>query len=251
MAGRKTNAVKAEEAKQAQKAFDAAVNAKVAEMLPEIVSAVSPQLTTDILAQLEAARAAAPGGGTPSTPEGDKGFASALALAIANLSSQGTGKADYVPPAVLEERAKHHKRMIDLVVEAKAAGNTPKYRVLKPVYFNETKIMEQWFDPADRKMKDTFIWWDQLPSNALEPANDIATEIFAAFSQSLGDVPDKRNDPVTPWVRTDKRLFRGMSPEQREQSTGGMDLRVAGQGAPRDASHKHILGNVAPPSAVT
>ena len=223
---------------------------------------IRAEIEGDVARQLEAAREAAglpdasvaPAGAIdmtkPRTPEGDKGMVTALALAIANLSSQGTGKQELVDPEVLAKRAEARALLVKLLIDSRATENIPTYRVVgeKGCFFNETKIQPQWFDPVTKAMKDTEIYWDEAPNESLAPTNDIAEQIFAAFMESIGESPDKRESANVSWVRTDKRLFRGMKGEQREAlyGNGGGDIRVEGKGGQLAANRKHVLGNVAP-----
>lgn len=193
----------------------------------------------------------------PHSAEGDKGFASALALAIANLSSQGTNKAPYVPPEVVDGWKSAQQRMVELIVSARAEGSTdlsrmPRYRVTKPQYLNETKIEPQWHDKSNNRMADTEIYWDEVPNQGMEPINETALAIYAEFRLSIGEAEVVRKDSPTPWVRTDKRLFKGMSPEQREKNFGASthDPRVSGAGAPTTGKHIHLLGTVSQPAVV-
>lgn len=251
----------------------AEVAAKEAALAEKIATAVATgiesaratiraEIEEDVARQLMAARELA-GGVAPAadpgihdmtkarTAEGDKGLVTSLALAIANLSSQGTGKQELIDPEILETRAQARKRMVDLLVKARAEENIPTYRVIgeKGCFFNETKIQPQWFDPVTKAMKDTEIYWDEVPNESLEPTNDIATEVFAAFMESIGETTEKRPAEAVSWVRTEKRLFRGMKGEQRDAlySKGIGDIRVEGKGGQMAGKRQNIMGTVAAP----
>lgn len=235
--------------------------------LAEVKAQIRADIEQEVLMQLAATRpdappapASAPGVQNltqPRTDTGDRAFASTLALMIANLSSQGTGKAPYVAPEVMEGWDAARARMTALIMKARTdgvgdEGAVPRYRVTKKQYLNETQIEPQWFNPQSKAMQDTLIFWDEVPNDGMAPVNDAAAAIFAEFRNSIGETVTQRKDPSTPWVRTDKRLFRGMSPEQRDAAHGTRpaDPRIAGSGAPTSGKHVNLLGTIAAPAMV-
>jgi len=251
--GRKSNETIEAENRAAEARFNESVSSKVAEMLPGLIG--------QIMGQLGAAARPAVAAldedldirdmSHPSTPDGTKAFASALGLAIANLSAQGTGKQELVPPEILEARANARGRMMQLLVKARAENNLPTYRVLKPCYFNSTKIEPQWHDNVTKAMKDTEIYWDEVPNEDLEPTNEMAVQVFTEFLNSIGEAPKKRNEPAEVWVRSENRLYKGMTTEQRAQVYGSStDIRIEGKGAPTTGKREHILGTVTAPAVV-
>ena len=257
--GRPTQAtIEKREAKQ-QAMITAAVTAALAGTKEEMRA----ELQKEILSQLDAAKTVA---GAPSAAaaiegvvnmsksagsSGDKAFANVLALAIAEMTSQASGNfKKYVAPEVLEQWAAARERMVKLLVECRAAGRTPRYRVTQLQYLNETRIFAQWHDVVDKKMHDTEIYWDEVPNQGMVPLCADAEAIFAEFLNSLGEVPVTRKAPE-PWMRTDKRLFKAASDEQMgRQSNPFNDPRVKGKGGQAVPQHQAILGNVAAPAEV-
>ena len=91
--------------------FKAAVQAAVAAALP------------DILAQIK---------GSAAAEGGDEGFARALAMEIAQLSDQGTGR-KRVAPEVIAARDAARKRMVTLIAEAQIGRASCRERVCQYV----------------------------------------------------------------------------------------------------------------------
>ena len=257
--GRPTQAtIEKREAKQ-QEMITAAVTAALAGTKEEMRA----ELQKEILSQLDAAkdvagapsaRAAIEGVVNMSKETGDVGnraFAAQIALAIAEMSSQASGNfKKFVPPETLEQWAAARQRMVKLLVECRAAGRTPRYRVTGLQYLNETRIYPQWHDVVDKKMHDTEIYWDEVPNQDMVPVCADAEAIYAEFLNSLGEVPVSRAAP-TPWMRTDKRLFKAASDEQMgRQSNPFNDPRVKGKGSQAVPEHRAILGSVAAPAEV-
>lgn len=244
--------------------FSKAVKEGLADAKAEIRAAIEQ----DVISQLAAARAE--GGillpqnhdpdvreaSQPATPDGNRAFASALALEIANLSAQGTGKQEFVPPEVLEARANARGRMMQLLVKARMDGASdrnkiPTYRVMKACYFNSTKIEPQWHDPLSKSMKDTEIYWDEVPNQDLEPTNDAAVQVFSEFLNSIGESPAPKKESAVQWVRSENRLFKGMTADQRASVYGSStDIRIEGKGAPTTGKREFILGNITAPAVV-
>jgi hypothetical protein len=254
--GRKSKEVMEAEKAEADARFNEAVSAKVAEMLPGLVGQIMAQVGS---ARADAAPLVAPDPAVadftqPATAGGDKAFASSLALAIANLSAQGTGKQDYVPPETLERWALARKRMTDLIIAARTAGGdeTPTYKLKKMVFFNEMRVQPQYFDAPTKAMKETIIYWDEVPNEEMVPVNASAQAIHAEFLNSIGATIDKNMQPDRPWIRSEKRLFRGMSNDQRQAVYGTPmgDPRVEGHGAPTTGHRVAMLGSVAAPAIV-
>lgn len=182
---------------------------------------------------------------------GDKAFASMIAMSIAELTSQASGNyKKYIAPEVLESWAHARERMVKLLVECRAKGTTPRYRVTGVQYLNETRIFPQWHNVTDKKMHDTEIYWDEVPNQQMVPLSPEAEAIYTEFLNSLGEVPVQRRAPE-PWIRTDKRLFKAASDDQMGRQTNPFhDPRVPGKGSQLVPKHEAILGSVAPPAEV-
>lgn len=196
----------------------------------------------------------------PHSPEGDKGFAASLALAIANLSAQGTNKAPFVPPDVIEGWTLARERMMALIIAARARygetqdeGDLPRYRLTKTQYLNEMRIEPQYVNTVTHTVDDQVITWDEAPNEAMEPVNDVARAIYAAFCESIGATVLKEKPEDRSFARTAKGNIMGV----RGQSNAPAD----GFGAPmRDprvrpdkagtVKHVNVLGTVAAPAAL-
>src|SRR5262249_32968535 len=121
--GRKTKETLEAEKLAQEERFNAAVSGKVTEMLPDLVG--------QILGQLNAHKSVEPQEivlpstipefdiRKPGSTEGNVAWANALALAIGNIASQGTGKAPYVAPETMERWAAARKRMMDMLIEVR------------------------------------------------------------------------------------------------------------------------------------
>lgn len=253
--------------KEQQAAKQALEDERLAGMIAKALETERERIRADVEAQVlaqltQAAPAAGPALNLtqPQSVEGDKSFVSGLALAIANLSAQGTNKAPYVPPETMEAWAAATERMMALIIATRARyGETqdpidlPKYRLLKAVYFNEMKIEPQYHDTQSHRMADQSVYWDEVPNQSMEPENSLARAIFTEFLLSIGDAPVKEKTSRGAWARTQKGLLMGLK-EGRGQSPGfgasTNDPRVPTAGAPAMGKHVHLLGTVAHPAVV-
>lgn len=119
-------------------------------------------------------------------PTGDKSMMQELALAISQLTTQGTGKV-VVAPEVMMKREQARDRMIKLIIAARAERKVPTYKLRSKTFINE-RLIEPLWSAADHTSHSTEIdFWGQ-PNDAMVPTNDVAREIFAAFKDSIGTV---------------------------------------------------------------
>lgn len=252
--------------KEQQAAKQALEDERVAKMIAKALETERERIRVDVESQVLAQLGQVSPAGAPVVNlthpqggEGDKGFVSALALAIANLSAQGTNKAPYVSPDTMEGWAMARDRMMVLIVGSRAKyGETqnledlPKYRLVKAVYLNEMKIEPLYHDTITHQMADQRIWWDEVPSEAMEPDNDIARAIFTEFKMSIGEAPIKEKANSGAWARTQKGTLMGVKEGRGGQGFGAPtnDPRVSTAGAPTMGKHVHLLGTVAHPAVV-
>lgn len=151
-------------------AFQAAVAAAVQDALGSL------------LPQLDAARQKA---GT--APEaGDRSMMQELALAISELTTQGTGKVR-VAPEVMMKREQARERMKNLIIAARAEKKVPTYQLRNKIYLNERLIEPFWINSAHQSQPTEIDFWG-VPNDAMVPVNDTAKEIFQAFKESIGTV---------------------------------------------------------------
>lgn len=207
------------------------------------------QIVPDLLAQLSAAR------GAPAS--GDAAFADQIAMAIAQLTDQGTGR-KRVAPEIIAQRARARERMTKLIVEARANGLVPTYQLRNKVYLDEVLVDPVYVDPATKSVTPVQIDWPGVPSEAMAPVNDVARSIHGAFMESIGSVetgiPEDRlgvtagglvvkNGAVQP--RRELGSLDGQPP------SGGEGLRLRHKElAPAQHKTINVLGTVAAPARV-
>lgn len=244
--GRKTKAEIDEENAVKEAAFADAVTAKVAELLP------------NLMAQLEHARVEAGSTLNPLNPAAvvekreDRALLEGLAHAMAKASDPGN-KRRIVSPEVMKQRDEAAERMRALLIEYRAKGVMPVYRVLAKVFLAETLVDPQYQDPGTKEMKDQEINWNKVPNQAMDPLNDEAKEIFKQFLLSISSVPrDITKDPA-PWVMTAGQLLRGKPGTMRAPTVGQGDSfdprRIDAAGKPTRKTI-NILGTTAEPAVV-
>lgn len=137
--------------------------------------------------------------GKPSAGEGDAEWAESLAMAISNLTQQGSGFNKKIAPEVLRNRELARDKMIDVIVKARADGQKARYALKAKVFLNERKIDPFWVGP-DHLHHRTEIDWTGIPSEAMIPLNAVAKEIYGLFRESIGTATkflDKRETHVT------------------------------------------------------
>lgn len=190
--------------------------------------------------------------GTGTDPQATQLF-SQMALAIAEISDQGTDR-KRVAPEILAQRAQAHKRAVQLLEFAAKEGLKPEYRVVSKIYFNE-RFVEPFRRLADKSVVPNEITWTGMPNDALRPINDIAKQIYTAYRESIGapvDLQTRDNRPV--YVTAAGMVVKGDAPKRSTLGNGtgtdvpqfGDDLGVKSD--PRDptAPFVNVLGTVAP-----
>ena len=129
----------------------------------------------------------------PAAPEGDaQSLFRQMALAIAEISDQGTNR-KRVAPEVLAARAAAHERMVAAIMEAKRAheregAERPKYRAIGKMYLNERFIEPFVVDPATKRPKPVEFRWSGVPNEVMRPINGPAEKIYKHFLSSIGSV---------------------------------------------------------------
>jgi hypothetical protein len=145
------------------------------------VAAAVQQAMTPLLAQLAATTRSASG---PLAQDED--WAGKLAMAISELTTQGTGKVR-VSPEEMIRREKAREKMTALLIEARAERKVPTYQLRNKIYLNE-QLIEPFYVAADKTAHPTEIDFWGVPNEVMVPVNDVAREIFAAFRESIGTV---------------------------------------------------------------
>ncbi len=156
---------------------------------PEFQAAVSAQVAAaleSLLPKLTEARASA--GTAPET--GDRSMMQELAMAISQLTDQGTGRSR-VAPEVLAARQKAREKMVHLIIEARAEGRVATYQLRNKIHLDERIIEPVWID-AHHTARPTEIDYPGIPNDAMVPLNDTAKAIYEAFKDSIGSVAGGR-----------------------------------------------------------
>lgn len=221
----------------------------------DAVAAAASKAAAEILASLQASQ-----GGQ--VKQGDANFAEGLALAIAQLSSQGTGRAKPVAPEVLKARTDAREVMTKLIIEARARGDVPTYELRNQVYLSEVLIQPVYLDPVTKDQKATSIDWFGVPNEAMIPTNDIAKAIHEAFSNSIGVVTIDSTKFIKPEhlsvtaqglvVRAGGLALRPMQVGNGQQADPNVadGLHVHGRSGQGKTKTIPVLGTIAPPARV-
>lgn len=205
-------------------------------------------------------------GAAPAAPGGAeydaKTLFSQMALAIAEISDQGTNR-KRVAPEILAQRARSHALMIEAIIEAKRAHDEdreerPLYRAIGKMYLNERFIEPFTLDPATKKPVPVELYWSGVPNEVMRPLNSAAERIYAHFRDSIGSV-NKVQEQTETWISAGGLVIKGEGPARR--SVGGMDeagrpapslpsfdddLSIAGGQSDPTKPFINVLGSVAP-----
>lgn len=153
---------------------------------PEFQAAVSAQVSAaleNLLPKLAEARATA--GTAPET--GDRTLMRELAMSLAELTNQGSGRVK-VSPEVLQKREAAREKMVNLIIEARAEKKVPTYHLVNKIFMNNRIIEPFWVHPSTKAVENTELDFWGIPNDAMVPVNDTAKTIFVAYRDSLGTV---------------------------------------------------------------
>lgn len=219
-------------------------------------------------------------GSTPSAAADDstKQLFSEMALAIANMSNQGGGRAKPVAPEVMQRRMAAAERADKLIRAARAKAKeardrgdkdqeiawTPRYRVVAKVYLNE-RFIEPFRKLDNRQIVASEIYWTGMPNEGMRPLNGVAEEIYDAYREAIGSTSRLKSisgpnggqvaqDNRPYWVTPAGLVVIGDAPPKAfvaARVDHADDL-----GAPTDNNDPnsptvHVLGTVAPPARRT
>jgi hypothetical protein len=138
------------------------------------VAAAAPQIAAAALAQVP-----------QPTASGEMGaLIEAFAMSVSNLTNQGTGIKP-VAPELIRSREEGTERMFALIRKAREEGRTATYRLRGKIFFGEEVIEPNFVRASDHTYQPTEVDWDSVPNQSMEPLNDTAREIYAAFEQSI------------------------------------------------------------------
>lgn len=170
-------------------------------------------------------------------------LARAIAMNTAELADQGTNR-KRVAPEVLEARAQSTKRMHALLEEAQklTGADRPKYRVRAKCYLGD-RLIEPWQRRARGEVIPTHIYFMSTPNLAMEPINDVAKAIYAAYRGTMagpetinGTRPDPDALGAKPvWVTNNGAIIASPTVTAREH-----DMVI--EPDPRDTAPDTALG---------
>jgi hypothetical protein len=189
-----------------------------------------------------------------------------MALAIAEISDQGSNR-KRVAPAILAEREASYRRCVALVTEAqhkvkqarekgdKAAETKwlPEYRLIAKVALNE-RLIEPFRRMPDKTVAANEIVWTGIPNEAMRPINTIAERIYAEFKGWIGMTDKLATADNRPHIVTAGGLVvKGDPPKRREGFSEDVprfndDLEIKHDINDPSAPFVHVLGTIASPA---
>lgn len=191
-----------------------------------------------------------------------KELAESLALAIAEVSDQGTNR-KRVAPEILASRAKAHEKLVALLTEARDKGNAaldandsieagrwlPEYRVVAKTYLTD-RVVEPWRRGANNDMQPTEIIWRGYPNNSLRPLNAIAAKLFSVYQAWIGTEGLLRADAS--FMTPGGVVIKGEAPAGSRLNIADElltpDLEVLSNPTDPTATHIRVLGTLAEPA---
>lgn len=187
-------------------AFEMALAAKTA----EIHAQISAEMKAEFAKILGDAKA------QPSSDAGDMtAMARSIALAIAEMTNQGSGKKT-VAPAIMEARSRSHDKMVELLMAARelAQKDRPKYRLITSIWAKDRLVHPFHTIPGSKTQVPTDIYFVGVPSLGMRPINAVAKKIFAAFMGSIGNGESEVPFVVKPiWVTDSGVIIAGTAPQ--------------------------------------
>lgn len=151
---------------------------------PEFQALVDRAVTAAVDAAVARALAANPAPAAPAASIELSAILSNLAMQISDLTNQGTGVKP-VDPALIRAREEAHSEMWRLIHKARDEGKTASYRLKGKVFIGEEVTEPTFVRHSDRTHQPTEVDWDLVPNTSMEPINDTAREIYAAFERSI------------------------------------------------------------------
>lgn len=110
---------------------------------------------------------------------------SELVLQMTEVNQQGQPKTK-ISPEEARKRDAATKRAWELIAAARVRGEKPEYKLVTPVYLNERLVMPYTRPQKGGNVVQREIFWTGMPSNGMQPINEVARQIFAAFKESIG-----------------------------------------------------------------
>ena len=232
---------------------------------PEFKSAVAEaaaKAASEAIAQLTKAGSL----GAGALNEDATALFSKMALAIAEISDQGSNR-KRVAPEILAQREASYKRCVALVTEAqkkvkeardakdreKEALWLPEYRLVAKTALNE-RLIEPFRRLPDKTVASNEIVWTGIPNEAMRPINDIAKRIFTEFKGWIGSTDKLATSDNRPHIVTAGGLVvKGDPPKRREGFSEDVpkfndDLEIKHDIHDPSAPFVHVLGTIASPA---
>lgn len=214
----------------------------------DAVDKIRQEANRSVVDALAAARVTAGTAGAA----GDANWAETFAMAIAQLTDQGTGRT-HVAPEILRTRQEGREKMAKLIVAARAEGAMPSYRLTSKVLLDNQLVEPFWID-RNHIAQPTEIDWPGVPNEAMLPINGVAKDIFAAFMDSIGGVSKLQQEALSADLSVtaggltvrgniNKRTVKEIVHENSEQG-----LRLRHQDEPGRYKDVSILGSIAKPA---
>lgn len=151
---------------------------------PEFQAAVDRAVSAAVDTAVARALAAMPAPAAPIQSMELGSILSNLAMQISDLTNQGTGVKP-VDPALIRSREEAHAEMWKLIHKARAEGRPASYKLKGKLFLGEEVIEPTFVRHSDRTHQPTEVDWDLVPNTSMEPINDTAKEIYAAFERSI------------------------------------------------------------------
>lgn len=121
--------------------------------------------------------------------DGNAALVKMLALEIAKINGQGSGR-KYVDPAVLEERESAMKELEALLSDFSERGIVPSYRLIEKTQLPTGRFGHVVFNPlhrnAAKQVEPVEIDCPLMPNLAMEPIDDNARRVFTLFRKAVG-----------------------------------------------------------------
>lgn len=181
------------------------------------------------------------------TPGND--FATQLAMAIANLNTQG--KRNAVTPEEQRKRDQAQEELYLTLNEFNRQGIIPEYKLTRKVVLDEQLIDPLWMHPVTKRSMHTTIEWGGVPNDGMEPINEAAQKAYALFSTWVGGAKKvKERIGITPKGRV---VVKGADANNEPSPVGvptlNAGLRITGRhGDTQEVKSTNILGTVARPA---
>ncbi len=222
----------------------------------EAVAAAAEKAAADAVAKVLAALPAAATASAP-VPGSTGETADLLGKVLSTLSSnlqavaqQGQRQRPLSAEEVVRREAAdlRMRGLIRSAHEANDPGSKPIYKLTSKIYFNERFIEP--YRLVDKKAVNNEITWTGVPNDAMQPVNDVAQAIFAAWRESTGGpvqlVPTADTRPL--YMTPQGLTVRG-DPPKRQVAVAGEhqfenDLGFTGNNDP-NAPEIAVLGTVA------